>query len=708
MLTKLLILLKWVVFWWCPSVTDASKAIDEVFTKISLWSSTKGDLWVISHLKTIRLLYTRHLCGDPIHVLPNKIIGIRRDGLPKGLPTLNKIWIDGVIGNKTENIRFVLTVLSISRCIKAWGEPDISSIEKPLNDPIPEDLILRLKNFFYIFHYRNCTNAAPLPLKEIDSKDLYYSQSGGPNGPATWASYLDARAIMIHHPKIGEILRRGSEYLYNLAYGLGGVKLDPSHFTKIRPGSRYDTARKLSVVQDPEGKNRIIAIFDYFSQVYLEGIHQVMFDYLRRIPNDRTFTQDPIVNFPGPYYSLDLSSATDRFPAIIQRMMLDVILGQEKAQIWYDLLVSEPFWAPWLNRFVKYEVGQPMGAYSSWAVFALCHHIIVQYVCWQFNCPQHYILLGDDIVIGGEKLATEYMKIMNQLGVEISPHKSHVSSNTYEFAKRWFHKGREVSPVQVSAFQETWKNYTLCLTTFRSYLSRGFIPANFAPAEEVLYSLFIVMGVFPRKAMNLYHKVKAVNHLYQWIQNGNTEAIRNLIVSRYPNEAPVPYAPDQLEMFINSRLSVTFEKVYSELGAKIGRAIDKVDCKLADLLPTQLPDDVDLTRLLSDDFSGSYGSDLPGPSFVTANPVSLSIRNLFDKLANDNRLVAPARSYKDAVEALVLPDPDRIGPERRKSHMVAQVQAKLAHELIKMCKTLFRDGGPGWMFEAQWLSNHRA
>lgn len=29
------------------------------------------------------------------------------------------------------------------------------------------------------------------------------------------------------------------------------------------------------------------------------------------------------------------------------------------------------------DKVVKYSVGQPMGAYSSWAVFALSHHLVV-------------------------------------------------------------------------------------------------------------------------------------------------------------------------------------------------------------------------------------------------------------------------------------------------------------------------------------------
>jgi len=47
-----------------------------------------------------------------------------------------------------------------------------------------------------------------------------------------------------------------------------------------------------------------------------------------------------------------------------------------------------------------------------------------------------YILLGDDIVINHDKIANKYVTIMTRLGVEISMQKTHVSRNTYEFAKR--------------------------------------------------------------------------------------------------------------------------------------------------------------------------------------------------------------------------------------------------------------------------------
>jgi hypothetical protein len=46
------------------------------------------------------------------------------------------------------------------------------------------------------------------------------------------------------------------------------------------------------------------------------------------------------------------------------------------------------------------------------------------------------MILGDDIVIKNDKVAKTYIKVMNSLGVDISLNKTHVSFDTYEFAKR--------------------------------------------------------------------------------------------------------------------------------------------------------------------------------------------------------------------------------------------------------------------------------
>jgi hypothetical protein len=56
-------------------------------------------------------------------------------------------------------------------------------------------------------------------------------------------------------------------------------------------------------------------------------------------------------------------------------------------------------------------------------------------LCGLHNFDQ-YIILGDDIVIKNDAVAKTYIEVMTKLGVEISLNKTHVSVDTYEFAKR--------------------------------------------------------------------------------------------------------------------------------------------------------------------------------------------------------------------------------------------------------------------------------
>lgn len=61
----------------------------------------------------------------------------------------------------------------------------------------------------------------------------------------------------------------------------------------------------------------------------------------------------------------------------------------------------------------------------------------------------NYAIVGDDIVICSSKAASIYLDIMRTLGVEISLSKSMISEDgkSFEFVKRVFLKGEDVSPI---------------------------------------------------------------------------------------------------------------------------------------------------------------------------------------------------------------------------------------------------------------------
>jgi hypothetical protein len=97
-----------------------------------------------------------------------------------------------------------------------------------------------------------------------------------------------------------------------------------------------------------------------------------------------------------------------------------------------------------------------MGVYSSWAMFSLCHHLLVQQAAYQAGYVgwyPWYVLLGDDIVILGKDVAARYQVLCSDLGVTIGLAKSLISSNgSFEFAKRFYYKGEDCSPTSVREY----------------------------------------------------------------------------------------------------------------------------------------------------------------------------------------------------------------------------------------------------------------
>lgn len=73
-------------------------------------------------------------------------------------------------------------------------------------------------------------------------------------------------------------------------------------------------------------------------------------------------------------------------------------------------------------------------------------------------------MLGDDIVIGDKEVGELYLQVISGLGLEYSPMKTHSSEKFFEFAKRYFYQGVEITPFPFSALKECGKSY-IQLTT---------------------------------------------------------------------------------------------------------------------------------------------------------------------------------------------------------------------------------------------------
>jgi hypothetical protein len=220
---------------------------------------------------------------------------------------------------------------------------------------------------------------------------------------------------------------------------------------------------KLHAKEEAAGKVRLFAMADAPTQWALYPLHSALLDQLKTIDQDGTFDQTRPLSFldgSQGLYSYDLTAATDRLPLSLQKLLLTGLIGQGFSDAWAELLVGRTYgfrqlgYEKWHGNY-KYAVGQPMGAYSSWAMLAVTHHFLVQASAWRAGVVPcgvwftNYAVLGDDIVIGNRAVAQAYLVLLKELGMPVNLHKSLVSDKgtCLEFAKRTLYKGTDISPV---------------------------------------------------------------------------------------------------------------------------------------------------------------------------------------------------------------------------------------------------------------------
>jgi hypothetical protein len=357
---------------------------------------------------------------------------------------------------------------------------------------LPEEEILKV-----IAHIRPIRRLSQPRFDEISS-------SSGPNYPkATWSSAIDAMALL-HHPKQAIAFVKWCRHhqwdlpivwwlliliVTGMIYPLYWIlKLVFFRLRMTVIPSLY--IGRLAAIPEARGKIRIVAILDYWTQLILKPLHLAIFKSLRAIRQDGTFDQvrplRELIERVGPQNvriaSFDLSAATDRLPLELQVQILN-LMGVPGG-LWATLL-RRPFYyverttdGEKRSRVYEYAVGQPMGAYSSFGMLSLTHHIIVQIAAARAGEIQpwfrDYAIIGDDIIIANDSVASSYRAMMNNLGVEINMTKSH-HGNVAEFAKKWIHTSLgEITPIGAGNILMVVRNIRLLPNLLVDMSAKGF------------------------------------------------------------------------------------------------------------------------------------------------------------------------------------------------------------------------------------------
>jgi len=458
-----------------------------------------GSLFVVKYLKAAQLSIQRKLAGQPFSSL-------REIEPDLNLPRLAKCGLPAIIGTKdrkailsgsTQVIQLYLSIFGLYRVIKAPVKTKLNTITDLFNGDISY-LLNTLDKFTSLSKKFISIKKEKIPLN-LDRAQILLLQTSSPSHKIACLG-IGADPGLLMKAGVGPFIQRWLELTNNVplldmwnvlklktwpgSAGLWNEKEKVFTFSNYPFLSNKGKSWVKSIVaygvgqlqfkEEAAGKLRIFAMVDIWTQSILKPLHDFLFAVLKTLPNDGTFDQNAAFeraqtksHVSGCCFGYDLSSATDRLPILLQIAILKPIIGEELAWLWSDILVNRPYDISKSNgedlygipeKWVKYAVGQPMGALSSWAMLALTHHLIMQF-CNQLlgnkNWTDQYEVLGDDIVIFDRNLATKYIELMALYGVPINTSKSVVSiqkAPVVEFAKRTSYNLTDVSPISWKMF----------------------------------------------------------------------------------------------------------------------------------------------------------------------------------------------------------------------------------------------------------------
>jgi hypothetical protein len=451
------------------------------------WVKHHGVEWTVNRLKDLHMQRINYDIANPV-----RYVASHSDGTPVG--SFRPLW--------RMELADALRVLKIYTCVKLDTPTTqqmlkfttgVNSSKWNLAYPL-DNLGVRIKRNYYFLHpYRwisSPTRRAPIPVL-LDNGDIWITSEKEDS------LSFDDMASVCKLPLVSGHVSRYVNY-YSDALWINRPTLVRNYLAQNvqvhNPKMyQYFPVGKIGFIQEKGAKLRAIANPFRIFQVALEPLGNALLDILQSLPWDCTFDQEKGVNFVQDSLllgkevsSIDLSSATDKFPLKIQRELVLSILrnsacnnrevanslyretqqtqgnipqyeGQGPVDLeeslnifceisrgdWFFKIQNQPQWISW-------QKGQPLGLHPSFAMFALTHGILLRNIEKKLGKVDTFRVLGDDVVINDPKVAQQYREDLDYLGCEISVSKTLVSKMIGEFGGKIIDKN---GPLKVSKFR---------------------------------------------------------------------------------------------------------------------------------------------------------------------------------------------------------------------------------------------------------------
>jgi hypothetical protein len=456
----------------------------------------KGQQYTVRYLKATFESLEAFILRTPKTLEHDEVsIGKDLDGWPLWLGTRLKSMCSN---NHTPSIRYAFTLVSTRRLIVVPTKTNLSSITSPPTWETEVDLtpLLDTTEWYEEENLRDGLRNPTLGQEAVNPDSittyrvpkLQISLKSSPNGVSFFSFPWDRAAVLLHSLE-GQLEAFASTYFKGDVESWLQDRLDP--YEELQEAERPLHVGKISLTfEGGKLKPRVFAIVDSVTQSLLGDFHQDLMRILRKIPEDCTFDQDKVKSVAKrihlenkPFYGFaDLSNATDRLPIYLYRQVGDW-LSPNLGTSWVGLFDRDfkvgksvtDHWTPGERppTHVKYQAGQPMGALSSWPFMALVHHVLVWHSFGSRKRARNkYLILGDDVVIFDKEAYEKYCALLDTLCVSYT---HNVSIVGFEFAKRTFAHGKEITGAYTSALWSSRRNPELFCIAWRNLASRGYI-----------------------------------------------------------------------------------------------------------------------------------------------------------------------------------------------------------------------------------------
>lgn len=456
--------------------TDITVLISRYISVYHRRLNSRGKRDTVVFLKQLLTVGERYALYQPITCIP--WTASDRDGFPECIAPFK-----GFLRSKNRfNVILALSVLRSVELLRLPISKDIDSVTAP--GVYSSEVVRNIADFANKVKW-----IKPLNLKRLK---YHLTLKNGPNGPALKTSDSDVAGLMKSPELYGAI--------QTVQEKLGGSYPLDSNFISNTDG----ITSKLTQFPEKAGKTRTIAIVDYYSQRSLKPLHEALMKLLRSLKTDGTYSHANVGEYAkqltlkkGYSFCADLTNATDRFPAEVQKVLLSKLIPDTDLfnSLW-TLLTKRTFKVAWSSEMVTYNAGQPMGCYASWPLFALAHHLVVEFC----SNKTEYRLIGDDFITSDQTQSQRYKEVMEHLGVSINYSKTVESPkgslySAAEVAKQLFLNGDNLSPITPGFIRDLVKPhmFNICMVELR----RRYEPLPVAPAV-ILQKLFPKESTFKR------------------------------------------------------------------------------------------------------------------------------------------------------------------------------------------------------------------